>query len=114
MQVRDQSGDRVLLVLVYSDAAAALLERDRALIRDDYPVNGNPHVVTGYGPGVWSDNVALVQSTQSQLNRMSGREANRDMRTSVGATPPVLSAEPPNTGVDLDFIEALNSSVVNL
>ncbi len=115
MQVRDQSSDRVLLVLVYADAAAAQLEHDRAAVRDDYPVNGSPHLVPGYGPGLWNDNVALVESTQTQLDRLYGHAVNREMRTSVGAASmPLPNADFPNTTVDAEFLQALIGSAVNL
>ena len=114
MRVWDPSSDRVLLVLVYPDVAAAEVEHDRAMDRDVQPVDGDPYLVRGYGPSVWKANIALVQSTQSQLDRLYGHEVNGDMRSSVARSAAVLDAEFPNTAVDLDFVHALNSGAANL
>lgn len=70
--------------------------------------------VAGYESAVSNDNVALVQSTQSQLDLMYTREANVGMRSFVGVAPAVLDTQLPNTAVDMDFLHALNGSAVNL
>jgi hypothetical protein len=49
IQVRDAGSDRVLLALVYPDAAQMV--RARALARDAGATSGNPHLV----PGLWSE-----------------------------------------------------------
>jgi hypothetical protein len=55
--VRD-GAERVLMVLVYADAAAAQADRPRAVL------------VPGYGPSVWHGNVAFVQARLPELIRM--------------------------------------------
>jgi hypothetical protein len=49
---------RVLMVHVYPDAAAADVAR----------ANG-PNLVPGYGPSLWFDNVALVQTSWGEIDR---------------------------------------------
>jgi hypothetical protein len=119
-QVHDVLRDRVLMVLVYpsmsaAEAARAGAEaRDRsASLIDSGPPAPGPHLVIGYGPSVWNANVALVQATQAQLNRIYQVQSDRDnglyvdldlLRESALAT----------SAVDLDFQQALEASVANL
>jgi hypothetical protein len=61
----------MLMVLVYSDPAAAETARLQARVKDDSGVrSSNPHLIPGYGASVWHGNVALVQTTQAQLDRL--------------------------------------------
>src|SRR5215469_10596209 len=72
-QVKDSSRDRVLVVLVYPSVGAAQVARLQAASNEQpsaaRPSGGDvgPHMVIGYGPSTWSGNVAMVQTTGSQL-----------------------------------------------
>lgn len=115
IQIHDPAGGRVLLALVYPDAAAADLGRRQALANEPQtpPAGLGPHLVAGYGQSIWRGNVALVQTTQSELRRAFQIQNERDNAMSVTA---VLAPEPEpaNYAVDLDFLRALDNSAVNL
>jgi hypothetical protein len=119
-QVHDAGRDRVLMVLVYSSttaAEAARLEAEthEAAMNGGIPVisDSGPHLIVGYGPSVWTGNVALVQTTESQLKQaytsQVGQDTNQhnlvDTTTTRDWTGPL---------VDADFQEVLQSSSVNL
>lgn len=115
MQVHDPAHDRVLLALVYPDAVAADLGRRQAQAADTAQNSSGlgPHLVPGYGHSVWRGNVALVQTTESQLARMFQIQNDRDNGMDVQRD---LVQEPdlPGYAVDLDFQQALDNSAVNL
>lgn len=71
-----------------------------------------PHLVDGYGPSVWSGNAALVQTTQSELNREYRAQIERD--SDLYEDPAIQDLTPTNLAVDLDFLRALQSGAVNL
>ena len=73
----------------------------------------SPHLVPGFGASVWTANVALVQSTQSTLDHLY--QINSDRNTGMIGDPALLR-EPglASSAVDLDFLQALNNSAVNL
>ncbi len=104
LQIYDPASQRVLMLLIYPDTAAAQTARTQALVHD--PGQAEPHLIEGYGPSVWSDNVALVETTQSDLDRLSqtrGDEANGvEVDTNLAWEHSVT-----NDAVDLDFQEAL-------
>jgi hypothetical protein len=119
-QVRDTASDRVLMVLVYPGADAAQAARLEAAAHEQalnagIPVSdAAPHLVTGYGPSTWMGNVALVETTGSQLDRLYKAQLDRDTGLSVD---PQLTQDPIDAGVavDIDFQEALQrGAVVNL
>src|ERR1051326_2935185 len=56
-QVHDLATGRVLMVLVYSDAAAAKTEQRQALANEADPTVGDPHLVAGFGRSVLTGNV---------------------------------------------------------
>ena len=97
-QVRDGRGradsDRVLMVLLYPDSAAARSAHLQAQMRDDteqnrsltYSDEHGPRLVPGYGESVWLQNVALVQSSQSALNLLFAAALERDSEEMVGYT----------------------------
>jgi hypothetical protein len=118
-QVTDPAQGRTLMVLVYPSTAAALAERAQAEAREQTQLNEGaisglgPHLVVGYGESVWRGNVALVQTTQSALNRAIQEQQDRDNGVFVERT---LVREPsvPRFAVDLDFQQALENGAVNL
>jgi hypothetical protein len=71
VQIHDQSSGRVLMALVYPSSAAAQAARFQAQAREPADQSGSygPHLVAGFGPSLWHGNVALQQTTQSELDR---------------------------------------------
>jgi hypothetical protein len=119
-EVHGRSDGRVLMVLVYPSMTAAtdarlMAERhEQSLNVGDRVVRGSgPHLVSGYGLSVWNDNVALVQSSEVQLERLYDAETNRDMRAS-GDVGVVGDPSTPDISVDVDFLQALRGSAVSL
>jgi hypothetical protein len=92
-QVRDRGRDRLLMVLVYPDPVS--------------PTSG-ARLVDGFGESVWHGNVALVQSTQAEVNRLFQLQNDRD---NCGNDEPAAAPEPrPRTiAVDPDFEQAMNA-----
>src|SRR5262249_20688474 len=80
-QVHDTTRDRVLIVLVYPSAAAAETARLQAASHEQ-SLNGGeevgPHLVIGYGPSTWSGNVAMVQTTGSNLHWLYQARLHQD------------------------------------
>jgi hypothetical protein len=113
VQVHDVSRGRVLMVLVYPTTAAAQLERSQALAREPRLDGGNPHLIAGYGQSLWRGNVAMVQTTQSQLQRIFQLQLDRDDGMYVN---PDLVQDPglPEIAVDGDFQLALERGAANL
>jgi len=75
---------------------------------------GNERVVmVGYGQSLWDGNVALVQTTESQLERLDRAQA--DLANGVYRDP-IVARDPgvPDFVVDLDFLQALQNGAVNL
>ena len=119
-QVHDLNQGRVLMVLVYPSTTAAVAGRLQAEARDDaIATNGatfserGPHLVVGYGQSVWRGNVALVETMQSELDRVYRWQTDRDDGVYVD---PAVQREPgyPAIAVDFDFQQALDTSVANL
>src|SRR6266568_5686437 len=118
-QVHDPNG-RILMVLVYGSTTAAEAERfqaeahEQALQQPIQSVSGmGPHLVIGYGNSVWRGNVALVQTTQSELNRAYQSQQDRDNGLFVERTA-IDEAGAPLLAVDPDFQQALDNGAVNL
>jgi hypothetical protein len=118
-RVHDPAQRRELMVLVYPNAAAAqtgLLQaqaNEQPLNADSASASGHgPHLVRGYGESAWRGNVALVQSTQAELDRLFRLQNERDNGMDV---PPDVVREPglPSFAVDLDFLQALDSGAIN-
>ena len=111
---------RVLMVLVYPDAATAQAETDkaRALELAANPelavVAGGPHLVPGYGPSILRGNVALVESTQHELAQRYAEQLNLDNQVAFGTTPAQIGSPPASYLVDLDFVSALDNSTADL
>jgi hypothetical protein len=119
-QVNDLNG-RILLVLVYPTATAAVDGRLQAESHElalnagaSITSAAGPHLVVGYGPSVWNGNVALVQTSQAQLDRVYQAQVDRD--SGVYAAPSPVAEDPglPNVAVDLDFLQALQNGAANL
>jgi hypothetical protein len=106
---------RVLMVLVYSDSATAQTERAQALANERVanPDVTSPHLVSGFGASVWRGNVALVQSSQSELQRLVQAQTDRENGIYVDD---IAEREPsvPTFAVDLDFQQALDFGAANL
>jgi hypothetical protein len=107
---------RVVMVLVYPDLTTAHTERQNAQTAagEDATLNGDlgPQLVPGYGPSIWHGNVAMVESTWSDLNRQYQAEIETDLGTviAVGRPQTALAAKPAiaaTTLVDSDFVTAL-------
>jgi hypothetical protein len=116
-QVHDQTNNRVLMVLVYANSAAAHTARLQAQANENAQDSGSaangPHLVDGYGPSAWNGNVGLVQTTQSELDRLFQAQIDRSNDLDVDSNA-VLEPSPPSVAVDFDFQLALDNSAVNL
>jgi hypothetical protein len=123
LQIHDPRSARVLRVLVYPSSAAAETARQQAAARESVEKNGwcaatgeacgTPHLVEGYGPSIWSGNVAMVQSTEPQLDGLF--QAQMDIANGVAAA--TDSAGQPGVigdAVDFEFQQALNNTVANV
>jgi hypothetical protein len=97
---------RVLMVLVYPDAASAAEVRERA--------GDSAHLVPGYGPSVWLDNVALVQSSWSVLEARYMEMVDADMGTRISTGPETDWLDYPNFTVDLEFVALLQRDRTDL
>jgi hypothetical protein len=112
---------RVLMVLVYPDIATAQAEIDKAQAREavEHPdqLTGatGPHLVPGYGPSLVRQNVALVESTQQELNQQYAAELAMNDQAMFGTGQATLATPTPMTqAVDADFLSALDNSIANL
>jgi hypothetical protein len=119
-QVQDPARDRVLMVLVYPSITAAQTARVQAAAHDPTQDGASaeasdvsPHLAVGYGMSTWSGNVALVQTTGSDLRRLYQTQIDQDNDLYID---PDLALAPNQTGlaVDSDFLQALQNGVVNL
>ena len=100
---RGSPSGRILLVIVYPDAATAEAGR-----RD------GAHLVPGYGPSIFRGNVALVQTTRAEQARRYAAEVARDDPTSagIGAAPEPLAE--PSSPVGLDFLAVVQGGLADL
>jgi hypothetical protein len=118
-RVHDPARGRVVMVLVYRSATAAQVGRlqaeacEQALNAMHQPGSPGPHLVLGYGPSVWNANVAMVQTSQTQLERLSQVQDDRDNGVYVEAELVHDTWFPP-FAVDLDFQQALNNGTVDV
>ncbi len=110
--VHDPLSERVLMVLVFPDAATAGVFRAQMAAHFQSEAT-DPYVIAGYGPSMWNGNVGLVESTESQLARVGELQAeqNRGMYVDVRLTSD-LSA--PDIRVDVDFQQALHNGAANI
>jgi hypothetical protein len=119
-QVHDRARGRVVMALVYPTSMAAQNVRVQAYAHEQQQnlrsgaLSGyGPHVVMGYGQSFWRANVALVQSTQSELDRVFQLQSDCDTGVAVDANV-MNEAGPVGNPVDLDFQQALDNGVVEL
>jgi len=115
-RVEDATTGRVLMVVVYPSAQAADTARNAAEPRQAQDNSGSigPYLVTGFGPSVWNGNVAIVQSSNSLLQRLYQAQVDRDNAV-LEDTPEATDYARPAVTVDLDFRQALqDAGVVNL
>lgn len=119
-EVHGLNDGRVLMVLVYPSMTAAydalqLAQSHEAALNAGQPLSSGsgPHMVSGFGTSTWARNVSLVESSESQLERMYQAQADRDNGI---FTDQVVVDDPsaPMIAVDLDFIQALQASAANL
>jgi hypothetical protein len=117
-QVRDPANGRAVLVLVYQSTGVAEAERVQAEAREQALSSGHlvsdqdPHLVLGYGQSAWNRNVAMVQTTQTRLERDYQIQNEPDIGLFVDSD--VLDEKMPSVSVDLDFQQALSNATVNL
>jgi hypothetical protein len=112
-RVHDPAQSRELMVLVYPDATAAQTGLLQAQAHEQALAIGHgPHLVSGYGESVWRGNVAMVQTTQAELDRAFQLQNERDNGLYVQ---PDVVREPglPSFAVDLDFLQALDDGAIN-
>jgi hypothetical protein len=97
---------RVLMVIVYPDSATAEADAER---------HAGAHLVPGYGPSVLQGNVALMQSTRTELAQRYAAELNSNDPTHIAVSAEQLAmvAEPSNV-VGLDFQAVLQTGLANL
>ena len=112
-EIQDQARDRVVMVLVYPSDSAAQLGRLQAEAHEEGLASGAPHLVTGYGPSTWSGNVALVQTTPTQLQQAYRAQTDRDNGVYDEADRVQGDPNRPAMAVDLDFQQALQNGAVN-
>jgi hypothetical protein len=107
----EQNG-RVAMVLVYPDAATAESE---VAMADQSSDPAGPHLVPGYGPALVRDNVAIVESTQQELNQRYATERALQDAAEFGTSSVMPTAPTQVTkAVDADFLSALDASFDNL
>jgi hypothetical protein len=110
----------VIIVLVYRSmtaAQAALLDADThdQALNAGVPTTdgGAPHLITTYGRSVWNGNVAMVQTTQTDIER--AYQAQIDCNRGLGVMPTAsANAALPEFSVDVDFLQAVQRGTVNL
>ena len=100
---RSSPAARVVMVIVYPDAAVAQSAQQQ-----------NDHLVPGYGPSILQGNVALMQSTRTELERRYAAELNSDDPTFAGVPNPNVVAEQPNYHVASDFLAVVQGELANL
>jgi hypothetical protein len=67
-----------------------------------------PHMISGYGRSTWNQNVALVETTQPDIDRRYQAQVECDSGAGLDQPPPSEVA------VDPDFQQALQRGAVNL
>ena len=99
-----QQNDRIVMVLVYPDAASAQAEAAGSELLT------GPRLVPGYGPALLRGNLALVESSPLELSQRYTAELALQEQAEFGAnsvTPraPTLVTRP----VDAEFLTALDA-----
>ena len=91
------------MVIVYPDTAAAQSAQHK-----------DAHLVPGYGPSVLQGNVALMQSTRTELERRYVAELNSDDPTFAGVPNRNVLVERPNYRVASDFLAVVQNELADL
>jgi hypothetical protein len=110
LRITDRGSDRVLMVLVYPDSSMADAARSRvqALEHDN-----SGRLVRGFGTSAWNANVALVESTGSDLAQLYTSDQDRDSLVLADSRESPLAWGSTRV-VDVDFLSALDRSTTNL
>ncbi len=117
VKVHDWDG-RIVLAMIYRDASEAAVARAQAerqeLERDpSTSVAGTPHLVESHGRSAWRGNLALVQSSESQQNRLFGLSSDRANGVELSAADVQADALLARS-VDADLLQALDAQRVDL
>jgi hypothetical protein len=117
IQIHDQAQGRVVMAMIYRSDADAQIGREQAALREQLegrtPDAARPRLVTGYGLSAWRGNVALVETSQTDLNRMFQAQADRD--NGVYRDPDgLLASDSVDRTVGSDFLQALDIGAANL
>jgi hypothetical protein len=72
-----------------------------------------PHLIAGYGRAVLDGNVAIVQTTDAEIERAYQAQIDRDIGLTV-EPPATTNVAQPEFAVDVDFLQALQQGTVNL
>jgi hypothetical protein len=120
LRVSDLERRRVLMVLVYPSAAAALTAQLQAQTSEREQKTGEPkgsnrgpHLIEGFGESVWLGNLAMVETTRLALDRLDQVLIDRDLGVYVDAERTRATSHP-RFAVEEDFLQALTNSIVNL
>jgi hypothetical protein len=115
LRIADGGTGRVVTVIVYPSADAAGTARLQATHgQAQGATSTGPYLVTGFGPSVWQGNVAMVESTESVLERLYQLQVDRDNGVLDGPPTSAADDERPLIAVDLDFQQALVGGAANL
>jgi hypothetical protein len=110
---------RELMVLVYPSTTAVQAGRVQAQAHEQ-ALNASsgdasdrgPHLVIGYGESAWRGNVALVQTTQVELDRLF--QVQSDRSNGLYEQPDLVrELGLPSIAVDFDFLQALDNGAAN-
>jgi hypothetical protein len=104
-EVHDRPTQRAVMVLVFPSVEAAGVLRGE-LDTEQRSDRQDPVLLAGYGPSTWRGNVAMVEGTEPDLAMVAQPQADQDEDPSTRPDP--------QSPVDPDFQQALNSSDINL
>lgn len=114
-RVRDALTGRVVTALVYASPGAAEKARVQAEARQPSaaPTSlSGPQLIAGFGPSSWRANLALVQTTTAELERIA--QAQSDCDSGVSTETAWATESAPTHAVDRDFEAALDTRAVAL
>jgi hypothetical protein len=111
--------NRILMIIVYSDSAAATAAHDNAH-RDAERALGQPHpfsndhgpqLLVGYGNSVWRGNVAMFQTSSATLASLYTYDVQTDESHIARPATMVLGfvTTPTEYGVDRDFLACVEN-----
>jgi len=115
LRVSDPASERVVMLLVYPDAATAAAERASAEVREGRSAGMGPRLISGYGYSIWRGNVALVESTADGLARQYAAEQAAENQVMTGLPLAVGSPNPsPPYAIDQDLIDVIDTETASL